>query len=122
MIAPPHTKTSSHRKRKKMSKRTLPFIDHELSPEFVRALRLLNPWWEGNPMPPQPHTRRHLVAQIRRRLDAEIAPIVAVRGPRQVGKSTVQLHIIADLLAEGVLPTSILRVPFDELPALKTTE
>ena len=105
-----------------MSKRTLPFIDYELSPEFVRALRRLNPWWEGDPMPPQPHTRRHLVAQIRRRLDAELAPIVAVRGPRQVGKSTAQLHVIADLLAEGVPPTSILRVPFDELPALKTTE
>ena len=105
-----------------MSKRALPFIDYELSPEFVRALRRLNPWWEGNPMPPQPHTRRHLVAQIRRRLDAELAPIVAVRGPRQVGKSTAQLHVIADLLAEGVPPTSILRVPFDELPALKTTE
>ena len=105
-----------------MSKRALPFIDYELAPEFVRALRLLNPWWEGDPMPPQPHTRRHLVAQIRRRLDAEIAPMVAVRGPRQVGKSTAQLHVIADLLAEGMPPTSILRVPFDELPALKTTQ
>ena len=104
-----------------MSKRALPFIDYELSPEFVRVLRRLNPWWEGNPMPPQPHTRRHLVAQIRHRLDAEIAPMVAVRGPRQVGKSTAQLHVIADLIAEGVPPTSILRVPFDELPALKTT-
>ena len=105
-----------------MSKRALPFIDYELPPEFVRALRRLNPWWEGNPMPPQPHTRRHLVAQIRCRLDAEIAPIVEVRGPRQVGKSTAQLHVIADLIAEGVSPTSILRVPFDELPALKTTQ
>ena len=105
-----------------MSKRALPFIDYELSPEFVRVLRRLNPWWEGNPMPPQPHTRRHLVAQIRHRLDEEIAPMVAVRGPRQVGKSTAQLHVIADLIEEGVSPKSILRVPFDELPALKTTQ
>ena len=66
-------------------------------------------------MPPQPRTRRHLVAQIRRRLDAEIAPIVAVRGPRQVGKTTAQFQIIVDLLEEGILPTSILWVPFDEL-------
>lgn len=101
-----------------MSKRALPFADYELPPEFVRALRRLNPWWEGNPLPAQPRTRRHLVAQMRRRLDAEIAPIVAVRGPRQVGKTTAQFQIIADLLKEGVPPTSILRISFDELPAL----
>ena len=70
-------------------------------------------------MPPQPSTRRHLVSQIRRRLDAEIAPIVVVRGPRQVGKTTAQFQIIADLLEEGVPPTSILRVQFDELDSLK---
>ena len=40
---------------------------------------------------------------------------MAVRGPRQVGKTTIQLQLIADLLDEGVLPTSILRVQFDEL-------
>ena len=73
-------------------------------------------------MPPQPRTRRHLVSQIRRRLDAEIAPIVVVRGPRQVGKTTAQFQIIADLLAEGVPATSILRVQFDELESLRRTK
>ena len=34
-------------------------------------------------MPPQPVTRRHLVGQMRRRLDSGIAPVVVVRGPRQ---------------------------------------
>ena len=69
-------------------------------------------------MPPQPRTRRHLVQQIRSRLEAETAPIVMVRGPRQVGKTTTQLQIIEDLLEEGVPPTSILRVQFDELASL----
>ena len=69
-------------------------------------------------MPPQPKTRRHLVQQIRSRLEAETAPIVMVRGPRQVGKTTTQLQIIEDLLEEGVPPTSILRVQFDELASL----
>ena len=73
-------------------------------------------------MPPQPVTRRHLVSLIRRRLDAEIAPIVVVRGPRQVGKTTAQFQIIADLLKEGVPPTSILRVQFDELESLRRTK
>jgi len=63
--------------------------------------------------------RRHLVEQVRRRLDAEIAPIVVIRGPRQVGKTTAQFQIIADLLDEGVPPTSILRVQFDELDSVR---
>lgn len=95
------------------------FVDNGLSMRLAADLRRLNPWWEGNPMPPQPGTRRHLVPQIRRRLEAEIAPIVIVRGPRQVGKTTAQFQIITDLLEEGVSPTSILRVQFDELESLK---
>ena len=64
---------------------------------------------------PIPDTRHHLAARVCRRLDAEIAHIVAVRVPRQVGKTTIQLQIIADLLDEGVPPTSIMRVQFDQL-------
>lgn len=84
-----------------MSKRTLPFIDYELPPEFVRALRRLNPWWEGNPMPSQSHTRRHLVVQIRRHLDAEIAPMVAGRRPAASGSwLQEQIPLTAEALAE----------------------
>lgn len=95
------------------------FIDAAIPADLSAALHRLNPWWEGNPMRVQPKTRRHLVTQMRHRLDAEIAPIVVVRGPRQVGKTTAQFQIIEDLLAEGVPPTSILRVQFDELASLK---
>ena len=94
------------------------FIAGDLPPDLVTDLHLHNPWWANDPMLPQPPVRRHLVAQIRRRLDAEIAPIVAVRGPRQVGKTTAQLQIIGDLLDEGVPPAHILRVQFDELKSL----
>ncbi len=73
-------------------------------------------------MPPQPRTRRHLIAHIRRRLKAEIAPIIVMRGPRQVGKTTAQFQIIADLLEEGVPSTNILRVQFDELASLRGVE
>lgn len=95
------------------------FVDGGLPPELVADLRRLNPWWEDEAMPPQPRMRRHLVSQIRRRLEAGIAPIVVVRGPRQVGKTTAQFQIISDLLKEGVPPTSILRVQFDELYSLR---
>ena len=102
-----------------MSKNVSLFIDGGLPPQLVSDLRRLNPWWEGESMPLQPKTRRHLVAQIRRRLEAEIAPIVAVRGPRQIGKTTAQFQMIQDLLNEGVPATSILRVQFDELKSLR---
>ena len=103
-----------------MSKNTPIFMsDILISPELNADLLRMNPWWEGSDMPAQPTTRRHLVAQTRNRLDAGLAPIVVVRGPRQVGKTTAQFQIIADLLAEGIPPTNILRVQFDELASLK---
>ena len=95
------------------------FIDTGLPPRLVSDLRRLNPWWEDEPMPKQPSTRRHLVAQMRRRVEAEIAPIVVVRGPRQIGKTTAQFQMIQDLLDQGVPPSSILRVQFDELESLR---
>ncbi len=70
-------------------------------------------------MPPQPKTRRHLLGQIRRRVKAQIAPIIVVRGPRQIGKTTAQFQLIQDLLDEGVPPTNILRIQFDELDSIK---
>lgn len=94
------------------------FVDSTIPGELSADLRRMNPWWTGNVMPPQPPTRRHLVPSIRRRLDADIAPIVVVRGPRQVGKTTAQFQLISDLLQEGVPPTSILRVQFDDLVSL----
>ena len=93
--------------------------DPELPPALVAALRRQNPWWAGDPAPVTPGPRRHLVGQIRRRLDQELAPIVAVRGPRQVGKTTAQLQIIEDLLEAGVPARTILRVQFDELASLR---
>ncbi len=90
-----------------------------LAPELVDSLYTLNPWWRDEPMLPQPNMRRHLVMRVRQRLESEIAPIVVVRGPRQVGKTTAQLQIISDLLSDGVPPTSILRVQFDELGSMQ---
>ena len=98
------------------------FVDSTIPGQLSTDLRRMNPWWTGNALPPHPRTRRHLVGQIRRRLDADIAPIVVVRGPRQVGKTTAQFQIISDLLGEGVPATSILRVQFDDLASLGKME
>ena len=73
-----------------MSEQTTIFTDSGLPAALGDNLRRFNPWWEGEAMPPQPVTRRHLVGQMRRRLDSGIAPVVVVRGPRQIGKTTAQ--------------------------------
>jgi len=56
-----------------------------------------------------------MVAAIKKRLQQRLAPIVTVRGPRQVGKTTAQLQVIDDLLKAGVPGTNIIRVQCDEL-------
>jgi predicted AAA+ superfamily ATPase len=94
------------------------FSEFSLSTALVNDLRRLNPWWESKAMPPLPRTRRYLVSQIRSRLDRRLAPMVVVRGPRQIGKTTAQLQVLSDLLGEGVAANQILRLQTDEIPAL----
>lgn len=96
------------------------FPEFRLSHELVRDLQRMNPWWEGNPLPVLPGTRRHLVGAIHRRLEQRLAPIVVVRGPRQIGKTTAQLHVLQDLLDCGVPPRQIFRVQCDELPEISS--
>lgn len=83
--------------------------------ELVETLHQSNPWWRGQPAPPVPGMRRHLVGQVRQHLEYGITPIVAVPGPRGVGKTTMQLQIIRDLLDEDVPPRHIIRVPVDRV-------
>ncbi|MEK7699407.1 MAG: AAA family ATPase [Planctomycetota bacterium] len=48
-----------------------------------------------------------------------MAPIVALKGPRQVGKTTILNQTIQALLDSGVPPSCIFRLQFDELPQLR---
>jgi len=79
-----------------------------------------NPWWQGKPMRPLPPFKRWLFEPTLQRVKAGLAPVTVLRGPRQVGKTTLQEHIIDHLLhQEQVPPKRIFRVQFDELPTLK---
>jgi len=98
------------------------FPETGLSAGLVSDLRRLNPWWEGKPLPVLPSTRRHLVQHIHRRLRHRLAPVVVVRGPRQIGKTTAQLHVVSDLLDRGISPNRILRLQCDELPEIESLE
>lgn len=89
-----------------------------LPTELVQDIERQNPWWRNNPLPIIPEFRRWPYNKLRQRLDHPIAPIIVIRGPRQIGKTTLQLQLIQSLLAEGVSPRRILRVQFDDLPAL----
>ncbi len=91
-----------------------------LKPELEAFLWDTNPWWQDRPMRPLPPFRRWLFGHALQRLKTGLAPVTVLRGPRQVGKTTLQEHIIDHLLhQEGVSPRRIFRVQFDEIPALK---
>ncbi len=82
-------------------------------------LRETNPWWEGKPGPEPPPYRRWAFHEVLKKLDYGLAPAVVLRGPRQVGKTTLQLQIIRHLIQDrGVPPKRIFRVQFDDLPTL----
>ena len=80
-----------------------------------RLLREMNPWWQGLPIPNLQPVRRWAYASLLRGLQSALAPMVVLRGPRQVGKSTLQAQVIDELLRQGADPKRILRVQFDDL-------
>lgn len=96
-----------------------PADGQQLPQELVAFLRRSNRWWEGYPAPSIPSYRRWAFRTAVRKLEAGLAPAVVLSGPRQVGKTTLQLQVIEHLIREkGVDPKRILRVQFDECPSL----
>lgn len=89
-------------------------------PAAVTAyIRETNPWWVGKPGPQLPSFRRAMFEEVLRKLKSGLAPCVVVRGPRQVGKTTLQEQLIEHLIeAEQVSPRRILRVQLDEIRSL----
>ncbi|MBI1813151.1 ATP-binding protein [Candidatus Peregrinibacteria bacterium] len=96
-------------------------FDHErLSPAVSGLLPSMNPWWEGKPAKPQPPFHRWAFSITKKKLDSDLAPIVVIRGPRQVGKTTLQMQLIEHYIKDrGIDPSRILRVQFDDLPSLR---
>lgn len=90
-----------------------------LSLELQASLHRLNPWWTNEPQRDLPPTKRHLVGQILKRLEHQLAPIIVVRGSRQIGKTTSQLQVIQHMLDNGIDRSRILRVQFDDLGSFR---
>lgn len=96
------------------------FDKERMPPEVDSFLRSTNPWWEGKPGPVLPEYRRWAFHTTLKKLASGLAPIVVLRGPRQVGKTTLQLQMIEHFLSAGAIkPNFILRVQFDDIPSLQ---
>ncbi len=90
-----------------------------LSRGLEETLRHGNIWWQGERMFGLPPIRRWAFPQVLTNVSSGgLAPITVVRGPRQIGKTTLLNQVIDELLTQGVAPKRIFRVQFDELPAL----
>lgn len=95
-----------------------PMIPAALEHDLYRQ----NPWWRGDPAPPLPAFRRWPFEKLMSRLRQPIASILVIRGPRQIGKTTLQQQVVAQLLSEGVSPKQVFRIQFDDLPSLAQME
>ncbi len=66
--------------------------------------------------------RRWAFEPLRRHYERGLTPAAVLRGPRQIGKTTLLNQIIDSLLQEGFDPKRIFRLQFDELPSLRRLE
>jgi len=98
----------------------------DLSQPIVRFLEDTNPWWRGKPAAKTETFRRWAFDEMVRRLDRPTASMVVIRGSRRVGKTVLQQQLVQSLLNIGAIdptqkpvdPRRILRVQFDDAPAL----
>ena len=82
--------------------------------ELIAILSQFNPWWRKESIPDLPSWRRAAFNELLAWIREPPAPrAVLLSGPRQVGKTTLLLQAIDDLLKEGVTPANILYATFD---------
>jgi predicted AAA+ superfamily ATPase len=82
--------------------------------QLLEALHMQNPWWAGKSVPAEltkPFRRRDFFFLRKRLADPQI---LAIYGPRQVGKTTVMYQLVAELMeAEKVEPRRVLFYSLD---------
>lgn len=99
--------------------RQLSFRDLLVSSGLEATVRAANPWWEGERVANLPPVRRWAFAPVLRGLTKGLTPAVVLRGPRQVGKTTLLNQVIHDLLDRGTDAQRIFRVQFDDLADIR---
>lgn len=87
--------------------------------ELAGVLGQFNPWWRKEPMVELPSWRRAAWNELQLWVSNPPAPrAILVSGLRQIGKTTLLLQSIAQLLKDGVPAANILYATFDH-PLLK---
>src|SRR3972149_4238682 len=93
--------------------------------ELFAVLRQYNPWWDGGRVPDLPSWRRAAFPPLLEGVPPPPPPppppaprAVLLSGARQVGKTTLLLQAVQELLRRGVRAEQILYVTFDH-PLLK---
>ena len=94
-------------------------LDALLSAGAERNLRNANPWWQGDRQYGLATIKRWAYSPVLKGLLRGLAPVTVLRGPRQVGKTTLLNQVIDELLNQGVNPQRIFRVQFDDIPDLR---
>lgn len=89
------------------------------SSELITVLRQYNPWWRHAPSADLPAWRRRAFHDILSWMQSPPAPrALLLSGARQVGKTTLFLQVIQELIDNGVPANKILYATFDH-PLLK---
>lgn len=82
--------------------------------ELISILAQFNPWWRREKIPDLPDWQRGAFHELMLWVkDPPAQRAVMLSGPRQVGKTTLILQAIRDLISSGVHPANILYATFD---------
>jgi predicted AAA+ superfamily ATPase len=84
------------------------------------VIRNGNPWWRGEPIAELPPFRRWAFEPVYHRLTRGLAPAIVLRGPRQIGKTTLLTQVVSQLMQDGVHPRRLFRLQLDDLIDIKT--
>jgi predicted AAA+ superfamily ATPase len=90
-----------------------------LSEGLETVVRDANPWWRGEPIAELPPFHRWAFEPVYTRLTRGLAPAIVLRGPRQIGKTTLLNQVVDRLIQDGVEPRRLFRLQFDDLAGLK---
>ena len=87
--------------------------------ELMAVLAQFNPWWRGENIPDIPSWKRAAFSELLEWVHNPPAPrAILLSGARQVGKTTLLLQVISELIKNGVPTANILYATFDH-PIIK---
>lgn len=87
--------------------------------QLTNVLSQFNPWWHHKPIAGLPECRRTVFGLLHQWVTQPPAPrAVLLAGARQVGKTTLMLQLIEDMIDNKISPANILYATFDH-PILK---